>query len=422
MYKKTTLSNGIRLITVQNKNVETTTALALFGVGSRDEQGKIEGIAHFLEHMIFKGTEKRPHATDISKELDNVGASYNAFTGKEYTGFWAQTGRKDLPLALDIISDIILHSKFDEAEIKNEKGAVIEEINMYEDAPMRNIPSVFEDMLYRGQSLGHDQLGNKENVKNFSRKDLMDFYRKHYTADNLIIAISGNFNDGKIDSWIEKLFLLLPRQGKKVKRIKNIDNQTKTDIFLKYKETDQTNLSLGFRALPAGHKDEYALYILETILGGNSSSRLYDRIRERAGLVYYIYAYAENYQDVGYITIQAGVGNDKCQKAIGMIMEEIRRVCNERISMEEIERAKSYTKGRMAIALESSSAMANFVASQEISTGKILTPDEKFDKINAVTAEDLRRVARKIFTQDKLNLALIGPFKDKKEFQKLLKI
>ena len=421
MYRKTRLSNGIRLIEVMNKNIETVTVMALFGVGSRDEKGRMEGMAHFLEHMFFKGTARRS-AIDISKELDRVGASSNAFTGKEYTGFWAKAEKKDLPLILDILSDMLLHPKFDPKEMKNEKGAIIEEINMYEDAPMRDIPAVFDNMLYAGQSLGHDPLGNKENVLSFTRRNLMDFYGKHYSADNLIVTVSGNFNDKKIKGDIEKGFAAFRPAEKKVKQQKNYDRQTAPEVFIKYKKTDQTNLSLGFRAFATDHEDQYVMDVLNTILGGNSSSRLYERIREKAGLAYYIYSYDECFRDVGYLTVQSGVGNDKCERAIGMIMEDIRRLKEEKAAPEELIHAKSHIKGRMAISLESSSSLASFVTSQEILTGKILTPQEKFVKINAVTAEDIQRVARDIFTEERLNLALIGPFKDKKRFQKLLSL
>lgn len=421
-YTKSEIKNGARIILVPNKNIETTTVLAIFAAGSRDEKGQMEGIAHFLEHMFFKGTERRPEAADINRELDGVGASYNAFTGKEYTGFWIKTEKKDLPLSLNILSDMLLNSKFKTEEIDNERGAIIEEINMYEDAPMRDIPSVFENMLYAGQVLGHDQLGGKDNIRNFTRKDFLNFYKKHYRADNLIVAVSGNFEDRTVKEQIKKSFLPFQKTKRPARRAKISDRQKSPQIFIKYKKTDQTNFSLGFRAFPNGHKDQYVLDVLNVILGGNSSSRLYENIRAKSGLAYYIYTYTEEYFDAGYITAQSGVGNDKCEKAIAMTMEEYRKAKEEKVPDLEIKKAKSYIKGRLAISLESSSSLASFIASQELLTGKILTPQEKFDKINAVTAEDLQRVARKIFTPDRLNLALIGPFKSGKKFEKLLKI
>ena len=422
MYKKTKLKNGVRVIKAHNKNIETVTLLALFGTGSRDEKGREEGIAHFLEHMLFKGTTRRPNCIEINKELDAVGAGSNAFTGKEFTGFWIKSAKKDIGLALDIISDMLLHSLFAAKEIENEKGPVLEEINMYEDAPMRDIPAVFENLLFDGHSLAHDQLGTAINVNNFSRRNLVSFYKKHYRADNLVLAVSGNFDEDGIDREIKKFFSTFDGIKINGKQSKFSPRQEKPEVLLKYKKSDQTNFSLGFRAFATGHKDEYVLDVLNIVLGGNDSSRLFEAVREKEGLAYYIYSYNCDYRDAGYITIQSGVGNDKCEKAISVVLEEIRKIKEQGISKEELERAKSYVEGKLAIGLESSSSVADYVAIQEITTGKILTPKEKFDKINAVTREDVARVAREIFTDEKLNLALIGPFKNKKSFEKLLKI
>jgi len=422
MYKKKRLKNGIRLITAKNDNIQTVTALAIFGVGSRDENGKDEGMAHFLEHMLFKGSEKRPDCMAINKELDSIGASYNAFTGKECTGFWIKCIRKDLPLAIDVLSDMILHPLFAPHDIETEKGPVLEEIKMYEDAPMRDISSVFESLLFDGHSLAHDQLGSAENVRNFSHSKLRSFYERHYHPDNLVLAISGNFDEKLAEEEVREAFGHFAKKKADHRRKRFSKSQKIPRVLLKYKKTDQTNFSLGFRALPTGHRDEYALDVLNVILGGNDSSRLYETVREKEGLAYYVYSYVGDYEDAGYLTIQTGVGNDKCKKAISIILDEIRKVKSDGIEEEELARAKRYIKGKMAIGLESSSSVADFIASQELSTGKILTPEEKFDKINAVTSKDLTSVARYIFKEEKMDLAIIGPFKNRSEFEKILKI
>lgn len=422
MYERMKLSNGMRVVKARNKNIETVAFLALFFAGSRDEKGESEGIAHFLEHMLFKGTRKRPSSALINKELDAVGASSNAFTGKEYTGFWIKCAKKDAGLALDVLSDMILHPLLSDNDIAIERGPVLEEINMYEDAPMRNISSVLEQLIFDGHSLAHDQLGPAENVRGFTHKDLLSFYRKHYRPDNLVLAVSGNFDEKEIDEEVRKCFSDFSGSKGAGKRARFISRQEKPEISLKYKKTDQANFSLGFRALPSGHKDEYALDLLNIILGGNDSSRLFETVREREGLAYYAYSYSCDYQDTGYITIQSGVGNANLEKTVALVMEEIRRIRESGVTEEELERAKSYAEGKMAISLESSSALADFIAIQEITTGRILTPKEKFDKINAVTGQDIMRIARGIFASDKLNLAIIGPFKNKGAFEKLLKI
>lgn len=422
MYRKKSFSSGIRLIKAFSGNTDTVTILALFNVGSREEKGSNEGIAHFLEHMFFQGTVKRPTANHISKELDYLGAASNAFTGKEFTGFWIKASKENSELAIEILSDILLNSKFEAENIEKEKGTIIEEINMYEDSPMRDIPSVLENLLYVDQALGHDQLGNKENVRNFTRKDLLNFYKKYYNGESLVLTVAGNFNESKIDNATKKYFSAFKKPEKSAKGTRVKDHQTKPEISIKYKKTDQTNISLGFRTFPVGHKSEYALEILDTILGGNGSSRLHETIREKFGLAYYIYTYTSEYKDVGYFATQLGVGNDKCEQAIDLIMQEIRKIKETGISEEELDRAKKYIQGSMSISLESSSAIANFVAMQEISRKKILTPKEKFDRINQVKREEIQKIAQAIFKEERLNLAIIGPFKNKKTFEKLLKL
>jgi predicted Zn-dependent peptidase len=422
MYKETRLKNGAIIVKSPIKGFESVTLLALFKTGSRDEKGTAEGMAHFLEHMLLKGSTKRPSGAAINKDLNSVGAYNNAFTAKEYTGFWIKCARKDVELALDILSDIIINPLLNQKDIDTEKGPILEEIKMYEDAPMRDIPSVFEQLLFNGHNLAHDQLGPEENVRNFSRKSLVSFYKKHYRANNMLLAITGNFDENSIDKKVKKYFSAVCGESGEIKRTRFSCRQTKPEVFIKYKKTDQTNLSLGFRALPTGHKDEYVLDVLNIILGGNDSSRLFETVREREGLAYYIYSYTCDYQDAGYIAIQSGVGNDRCEQTIALIMEEIRRIKESGITKEELERAKSYVEGKMAISLESSSSLADFIAIQKITTGKILTPKEKFDKINAITKQDVERIAREIFTEQKLNLALIGPFKNKKAFERLLNI
>lgn len=421
MHKKTTLKNGIRLITVPMKSTKTAAVIVLVGTGSKNETREKRGISHFLEHMFFKGTKKRPTALDISKELDQVGGVYNAFTSKEYTGFWAKVDSRHSDLALDVISDMLLNSKFSEDEIKREKKTIIEEINMYVDNPSMYILSLFENLLYRNQSLGYDTLGSKKTVASIKRDDFIKYYKKYYNGKNIVVAVAGNIKEEKIRDRIKKYFHFTC-STKARKEIPAYDKQTKPNVLLKYKKTDQAHLCLGVRGYGINHKDKYALDILSTILGGNMSSRLFISVREREGLAYSIQTFTENYSDVGYLVTQAGVNNKKCLRAIRIILDEYKRVKEEKISEEEIEKAKNYLKGKAVIALESPDAVAGFVANQEISTGKILTLKEKFDKIDKVTAKDLQRVAREVFVNNKLNLALIGPFENKKTFERILEL
>ena len=420
MYKKSKLKNGVRIITAPLKGTNTVTVLVMVNTGSKNENAKNRGISHFLEHMFFKGTEKRPTTLDISKELDKVGGAYNAFTGKEYTGFWAKTDKKHCDIALDVILDMLLNSKFSEEEIRRERGTILEELNMYLDNPMMHISDLFENLLYKNQPLGYDEIGNKKTITSVKRKDFIDYYKKHYTNDNIVVAIAGNFDKKKIRNNIKKYFNEAKSSGAK-KQNKTYNKQNGPKLLIEYKKTDQTHLCLGVRGYGTNHKDKYVLSVLSVILGGNMSSRLFISVRERNGLAYYIYTSVADYKDVGYFAAQSGVNNKKCLEAIKIILDEFKKVKEEKISAEEIKRAKDYIKGRTNIALESSDAVASFVANQEIDTGKILTPEEKFAKIDKVTTDDLQRVANDIFVDNKLNLALIGPFKNKKAFEKILK-
>jgi predicted Zn-dependent peptidase len=419
MYKKSTLANGVRVILAPMKSTKTVTVLVIVGTGSKNENEKNRGISHFLEHMFFKGTAKRPTKLDIAKELDSVGGLYNAFTGKEHTGFWAKVDGKYCDLALDIISDMLLNSKLSVEDIKAERGTVIEELNMFLDNPLMRIPFLFEEALYPNCPMGWDIGGTKVTMNSIQRKDFLDYYKKYYAGDNVVVAIAGNF-DERIISDKAGYYFNPVNKNKSKKQIRACEKQDSPNVFLKYKKTDQTHLCLGVRGYNINHKDIYALDILSVILGGNMSSRLYMSVVEK-GLAYYICASSENYKDVGYLAAQTGVNNKKCLEAIKLIIDEYKKTKREKASAEEIQRAKDYLKGQTVISMESSSSVANFVAEQELKSGIILTLEEKFAKIDSITGEDIQRVAQDIFVDNKLNLAIIGPFKNKKIFENILK-
>lgn len=419
MYKRSKLKNGTRVILVPMKSTKTVTVLVTVGTGSKNENEKNRGISHFLEHMFFKGTKNRPTKLDIAKELDRVGGSYNAFTGKEHTGFWAKVDTKHCSLVLDVISDMLLNSKHTQEDIDSERGTIIEELNMFFDNPLMRIPFLFEEVLYSDNSMGQNIGGTKEIINVLQKKDFINYYKKYYTSDNIVIVVSGNFDEKNIKRKIEKYFNSISRTKSK-KQTKITEKQNKVGILLNYKKTDQTHLCLGVRGYRSDHKDRYVLNVLSVILGGNMSSRLSISVVEK-GLAYYIYTSSEHYEDVGYFAAQTGVNNKKCFDAIKLIIDEYKKVKEEKVSLEDLKRAKDCLKGQIVIALESSSAVANFFASAEMDDKELLTPEEKFAKIDAVTADDIQRVAKDIFVNDKLNLALIGPFKDIKPFKKILK-
>lgn len=421
MFKKKALQNGLRLVTVPMPGSKTVTVLILVGTGSEYETKEINGISHFLEHMIFKGTKKRPTPAVIAQELDEVGGEFNAFTSKEHTGYYAKVNYKQLDLALDWISDIFLNSQFPAAEIERERGVILEEINMYMDLPMHYVSNLWEELLYGDQPAGWPIWGTKNVILNLTRENFFNYFNSQYCARNTIVCVAGNFDEKNIEEKIEKYFSGIRKEEFKDK-LKVAEAQEKPGIIVYFKETDQTHLCLGVRGYDIFHKDKYAFNILGTILGGFMSSRLFQEVREKRGLAYYIRTGIETAIDSGYLVTQAGVANTKAEEAITAILAEYKKIRDIKISEEELIRAKEHIKGNTLLNLETSDETASFVAGQEILKKEILTPEEVFARIDEVAIDDIQRVAQDIFKPEKLNLALIGPFKEKDKFEKLLEI
>jgi predicted Zn-dependent peptidase len=421
MYKKTVLKNGLRIITIPMENTKTVSVLALIGTGSKYETKDINGISHFLEHMFFKGTKRYPTTLKIAERLDNIGGAYNAFTSKELTGFWAKVGKKHLNLAMDWISDILLNSKFEEKEIKREKGVIIEEFNMYLDNPMSYIDDLWEKLLYGNQPAGWLTLGEKKNILKFKRKDFLDYFKKYYLNKNIVICVAGNFDNKKIIKKIEKYFNKF-KNGEVQEKIKTIENQKIPETLIHYKKTDQTHICLGVKGYNLFDSEKYAQIILSTILGANMSSRLFTLIRERKGLCYYIRTSSDSSTDTGYLVTQAGIPHKNLEQVIKLIIREYKKFKTRRITEKELQKAKDYLKGTFNLKLESSDFQASFYSLEELLTNKILTPEEKFAKLDKVTISDVQKIAQNIFKSEKLNLAIIGPHKSKSKFQSLLKI
>lgn len=421
MYQKTTQKDGLRIITVPDKNSKAITVLVVVGAGSKYETAENNGISHFLEHMFFKGTKKRPNNMDIAETLDRVGGVYNAFTSKEYTGYFAKTTKEHFDLALDWVSDIFLHSKIESKELNKEKGVILEEINMYLDSPMQYVGRLWEQLLYGDQPAGWLTIGTKENILSFERKHFIDYLEDHYSAKNTIVCVSGNFDQKKAVSSIKEAFKPINKSQTKDK-IKTEESQDMPKVLSHFKKTDQTHLCLGVRGYDLFHPKKYALDILAIILGGNMSSRLFSEIREKRGLAYYIRTESENYTDTGYLCTQAGIPNNAVSKVISLILKEYKTIRDKDINQKELKKAKDYLKGVLTLSLESSDSQASFYAAQELLTGEILTLKAKCAKINKITIRDIRSVANDIFCSRNLNLAVIGPHKNTQAFKSLLKL
>lgn len=405
-YKINLLSNKIPVLKVPVKGATTATVLIMVKTGSKYEERRFNGLSHFLEHMFFKGTKRRPDTLAISSELDALGGEYNAFTAKEFTGYWIKVAGNKLPLALDIISDMLLNSVFSPAEIDRERGVIIEEINMYEDNPLMHIEDVFESCLYGDSPAGRDTIGTKANIRRFKQRDFLEYLSRQYGSRSVHIVLSGNLQAVKglmLESYFSA-FTANPWQAS----VPTPYRQDRPKIKAVYKKIDQMNLSLGVRAFPIDHPEEFRVKLLALILGGSMSSRLFINLRERNGLAYYVRTLAEVYSDAGYLTTQAGVPRDKTTQALEIIMQEYRRLKTELVGQAELKRAKDLLQGRTLLQLEATDNLATWYGRQSLLRSRIFTPTAFFQRFKSIRAEDLRLTARKIFVNQGLNLALIG--------------
>jgi predicted Zn-dependent peptidase len=421
MFKKITLKNGLRIITVPQKNTQAVTVLVLVGTGSKYEKKEENGISHFLEHLFFKGTKKRPNPLLLAETLDKVGGIYNAFTSQEYTGYFAKVAASYFDLALDWVSDIFLNSILPKEEIEKERGVIIEEINMRKDHPMEYVQILWQKVLYGDQPAGWDIAGTIESVGKISRQDIINYRESQYLASNTIVCLAGNFDEKEGIEKVKKFFSKI-KVGKPKEKPPVLEKQKKPEIILEERKTDQTHICLGVRTFNLFHPKRYAQEVLATILGGMMSSRLFEILRTKMGIAYYLTTFVETNPDTGFLVTSAGLKNEKIKEGISAILKEYKRLSREKISEKELKKAKENIKGKTTLLLESSDAQASFYAGQELLEKKILTPKEVFKEIDKIKAKDILMVAKEIFKPQKLNLALIGPFKEKREFEKILKL
>ncbi len=411
MTKKKTLDNGLRIIFAPQKGGLTATALVLVEAGSEYETKEINGLSHFLEHMCFKGTTKRPKSGMISEELDSLGAEYNAFTDQQYTGYWAKVEKNKLGSALELVSDLYINPIFNQEEINKERGVVIEELNMYEDTPMRKVGDYFNHVVFGDQPAGWDVGGTKEVIANLNREHFIEYRMKHYVPAKTIVVISGNFSESKVLKDIKKYFGALPKSSA-TKKLPTKVSQVNPKIFAKNKESEQDHFILGFPGINVFDKQKYALSVLSNILGGGMSSRLFKKVRDEMGAAYYIRAGADFALDHGTFAVSSGTAHTKTKAVIKAIIDELNRLKKEIVPKEELKRAKDSMISSLVLGLETSDQLANFYGGQEVLTRKIASPEEVMKKIKAVTAKDIQAIARQLFKTKFLNLASIGRFKE----------
>ncbi len=429
MYKFTKLSNGLPVIISPMRGTKTATVLFIVGTGSKYENKINSGISHFVEHMMFKGTKKRPNSMAITTELDAIGSENNAFTDKENTGYYVKAESDQIEIALDVLSDMIMNSKFDAKEIKKEKGVITEELNMYLDNPIMYIEDLFETCLYGNTPAGWDIVGTKKTIANFKRTDFIKYWKTQYGTKSSLLCVAGNTKTDII-KLVNKYFGRMTSNNFNDK-IGVVEKQEKPEIKLHYKQTDQAHLSLGVRSYRHDCKDKIVLKVLASILGGSMSSRMFSELREKRGLAYYVKTFNQTYTDTSYLTTQAGVPIDKINEAIKIILGEYSKLIstgkkNRNVNTKELNRVKEFLIGRFALQSEPSDAMANWYGRQgilNIQTGQpIMTPEKYYSEVKKVTIKDILRVAKDIFTNQKLNLAIIGPYKNRAKFEKILSL
>lgn len=414
------LKNGLNLYVVPMTGTATCTVLVLFHAGSKYENKRTNGLSHFLEHMFFKGTIRRPTPLAVTEVLDKVGGEFNAFTSKEYTGYYAKVDKTHLKTAVDWVSDMLLNPLMKAEEIEREKTVIHQEISMIKDTPMRNIDDVFEEHLYGDQPAGWDIAGSPTTVSNCTRRDLLSYFTKRYVAGQSTVIIAGNVQEGLALRLATKYFSGF-RKGTAPKKQKVKEAQTRPALVVKHKETDQSHLMIGVRTFDCHDQRRIPLGVMATILGGYMSSRMFMSLREKHGLAYYVSCDTEHYSDSGYLAARAGVPNTDVVKAVQILMAEFTQMRDERVSADELSKAKEYIKGKTLMGLESSSAMANFVGSQIIHYKKAKDLEEIFKKIDAVSAKQINAVARDIFKNNGLNLAVIGPKGQEASLKKVLR-
>ena len=427
MTKISQLKNGLNFINIPMPGTKAVTVLVLFPVGSRFENPKLSGASHFVEHMMFKGTKKRPDYLMISRELDAVGADYNAFTYKDYTGYYVKVDSSKANLAFDLLSDIVFNSTIDAAEVEKEKGVIVEELRMYEDNPTMAVDQLFDAAMFGGHPLGRDIGGTADTVRGLTREELWDYYKKYYSPGNAVLVVAGNLESKKLKKLLGKF--------------SDIPGKKKDNVWSKYerfawakkslpvaervrvqtRKLDQAHLIMGFPGLAYKDRKTYAAAVMLTILGGGMSSRLFVEVREKRGLAYMVRASMGSFSDCGAVQVQAGLDPARLEEALLTIQNEIKKLTKEEVSVRELENAKNNLIGRLALALEESNIQAERIAKQFWFLPRVDDFNETKKKIKAVTIKQVQQIAKELFDFTEMRLAVIGPLEQEKVIKMLKK-
>ncbi|MDX6481485.1 MAG: hypothetical protein QOG85_1995 [Gaiellaceae bacterium] len=418
VFERTTLDNGLRVVTADLPHAQSVSVAIMLAAGSRYETAESNGIAHFSEHMFFKGTERRPTARDIAGEIDAIGGEFNAFTGKESTTYYVKCAAESRDVALDVLVDMLRNSRFDAEEIEREKGVIVEEMNMYFDTPRDFIGGVYEELLYGDQPLGWEIIGTKETVRGATRETFLDYIGRWYKPSQMVLGVAGRIGDGLLEKAQELLGDL--SSDEPADAPKPVAPYANGRVRVFEKASDQAHVCLGVHSLPLAHPDRYALSLLATALGGGMSSRLFTEVRERRGLAYYVHGLNHSYTDAGTLYAQAGVDITRIDDAVSTIAAELRKIAAEPIPADELEKARAFAKGRFVLQLENPQGLMMFGLRREVLEKRLPDPSEVVAGLDGVTGEDVSRVARELISNDRLRLAVIGPFDDPARFECLL--
>jgi predicted Zn-dependent peptidase len=417
VFERHRLDNGLRILTANLPYAQSVTCMIMLAAGSRYETSESSGIAHFSEHMFFKGTERRPNARAIAGEIDSIGGEFNAFTSKETTAYYVKCAAEHRDVALDVLVDMLRHSKFDSGEIEREKGVIVEEMNMYFDTPRDYIGGVYDELLYGDQPLGWDIIGRKETVRAATRDTFLSYLGHWYHPERMVVGIAGNIGDDAVERIGSLLGdMAAAPTGAPDPARPHANGRVK--VFTK--QSDQAHVILGVPSYPLDHPDRYALQLLATVLGGGMSSRLFTEVRERRGLAYYVFGVNHSYTDAGSLYSQAGVDINRIDEALTTIAAELKGMAAEPVPGDELEKARSFAKGRFVLQLESPQGLIMFGLRKEVLEQRAPDPDEVLEGLSAVKAEDIQRVAQDVVADERLRLAVIGPFDDPDHFDALL--
>ena len=419
VFERHTLSNGLRVLTAPLPHAQSVACFVMLAAGSRYEDAANRGIAHFAEHMFFKGTERRPSSRDLTTIVDGIGGEFNAFTSKEYTGYYVRCAGADRDVALDVLVDMLRHSKFDPEEVEREKGVILEEMNMYYDTPRDYISSLYEELMFGDNPLGWETLGTKETVRGATRDTFVDYVGRWYTPRRMVVGVSGKIGDDLLPT-LESLLGDMGGNGAGSPPPAQLERDGRPRVRVHHKDSDQAQICVGVPSYPLEHPDRYALQLLATVLGSGMSSRLFIEVRERRGLAYYVYGLNHSYTDAGTLLAQGGVDLARVDEAVRVVVEQFRRMAEETVPADELEKARSLAKGRFVLQTESPQGLVLFGLRREVLEGRAAEPEELLAGLDAVTAEDVQRVAQDLIATDALHVAVIGPFDDEERFASLI--